>query len=145
LFLIPLLIFAVYQMFFETENRNKKYFKNNYLNFGGKVISKKIVSHGAGYVCLDLIYSNYKEYDPSDSLDNYYCIIENNKAVLTLSNIGIFEIGDLWKVNSKIDSCYLFDKNNKLKQQSTPFLVDWVAPPSSFDICHSSVGMSVSD
>jgi hypothetical protein len=126
-------------MFFETENRNNKYFKNNYLNFGGKVISKKIVSHGAGYVCLDLVYSNYKEYDPSDYLDNYFCIIKNDRAVIAMSGIGIFETGDFYKFNSKVDSSYLFDKNNKLKQKSNEYLVDWIASPSSFNICYDKI------
>ena len=131
----PILIYGIYEIFFGVDSRAKTYFQNANLNFSGKVSHTKKISHGAGYICLDLDSTTMKHYNPSDTLSKYFCIIDNNKAILVIDGVSTFEIGDVFVI--KNDSSFHYDKkNNILKWKSKLILVDWIDSPKSLDMCN---------
>ena len=66
--------FGFYKMCIAPKRISDNYFKTFNLRFKGTVIYSKAISHGAGYVCLDLIDSNVERYNPSDSISDYLCL-----------------------------------------------------------------------
>ncbi len=104
------------------------------MDFKGTVVYKKEISNGAGYVCLDLdTNSKLTIYNPSDSLSQYFCLVKDGKAILSLFGVSSVALGDL--VSIKEDSIYILDRNNKLKERSKLILVDWIESPQLKDIC----------
>lgn len=127
-------VYGIYNIFYLTPEKNEHYFKYARLDFKGTVVYKKEKSHGAGYVCLDLdTNSKLTNYNPSDSLSNYFCLVKDRKAILSLSGVSSVALGNL--VSIKEDSIYIFDRNNKLKERSKLILADWIESPRIKDIC----------
>ena len=131
----PLLIYGLYQMFYGYKNKSINYFNSTQIELTGVVKSKKLISHGAGYICLDLKKTNHNYYNPSDSLKTYYCLISNSKAILCESGISTFNLGDIFIVSSKKDSCFLYNNQGILKWGTTLSIPDWIESPKSFDLC----------
>ena len=131
-----IILFGLYKMFYGYKIESEIYFKNFKIEMKGIVITKKIISHGAGYVCLDIKETSINDYNPSDSLTTYYCLIKNKRAILCESGISTFEIGDTYVVSSEKDSCYLYDEKGLLKWSSILSKPDWIKSPKSFDLCN---------
>lgn len=134
LFGSPLWIYGIYQAFFRIENKSQTYFQHANLNFVGRVSYTKEISHGAGYLCLDLDSTAIRHYNPSDTLSKYFCIIRDNKAILVIDGISTFEIGDIFIV--KNDSSFQYNSRmDSLKWKNKLILVDWIDSPKSIDLC----------
>ncbi len=125
--------FGFYSMCIKPKEVNHNYFDSFNLKFKGTVISTRNISHGAGYVCLDLISSNIEKYNPSDSINNYLCLIENNKAIVVMTGIKEFNKNDIFEI--RVDSCFLYSKNSILKEKGKLSLTDWIESPKNIDLC----------
>ena len=130
----PVLIYGIYEIFYGIDNRAEIYFKKANLNFIGRVSYVKSISHGAGYICLDLDTTTIKYYNPSDSLSKYFCIIRDNKAVIVIDGVSTFKMGDVFVVKKDSGFQYNGDMDN-LKWKSKLILVDWIDSPKSLDLC----------
>ncbi len=127
-------IYGIYKIFYLTPEVNEHYFKYARLDFKGTVVYKKEISHGAGYVCLDLdTNSKLTNYNPSDSLSQYFCLVKDGKAILSLFGVSSVALGDI--VSIKEDCIYILDRHNRIKKSWQLILADWIESPRLKDIC----------
>lgn len=109
------------------------YFSTFKFNFRGKIIAIKEIDHNSGYLCLDLISSDIQNFNPSDSLDDYTCIIDNKRAIVKITGIKNINLGEIYE--EKSDSCFIYSKDGIMIDKGGSSLVDWIQPPKSFDMC----------
>jgi hypothetical protein len=97
--------------------RYKEYFKNFNISFVGKVNRMHLyesnpgIQPGAGpkfnVYYLRILKSSVKNYDPSDTTDNFYCVIRDSAAILIEETIhDSILVGDLLYYNGKVDTMY---------------------------------------
>jgi hypothetical protein len=95
----------------------KEYFKNFNISFVGKIYDmrkyewRKDLQPGAGpkfnIYFLEILKSSVKNYDPSDTSENFYCIIKDSVAMLIEETIhDKMYVGDILYYNGKKDTMY---------------------------------------
>jgi len=77
--------------------------------------------------------SKLTNYNPSDSLSQYFCLVKDGKAILSLFGVSSVALGDL--VSIKEDRIYILDRHNKIKKSWQLILADWIESPRLKDIC----------
>ncbi len=125
---------CVYLLIIAPEKKNNDYYLSTYkFNFRGRIIAKKEIDHNTGYICLDLISSDIERFNPSDSLDDYLCIIDNKRAIVKSTGINTLNMGEIYE--ERADSCFFYSKDNMLIEKGKKIFIDWIQPPESFNMC----------
>lgn len=103
-------------------DKDRVVIENLNLELRGKIIKKKqfVYGHSYGFVLIDDIISNYKEFDPRIDNKEYLFIIKNKKCTLILSGLRQIEVGDSIVINKQKYNLY---RNNKIILKNSELLL----------------------
>lgn len=113
-----LITFIVFLIVNTTIDKNRvaeniEYLESIDLYLKGRIINKKELGRGSSLLLLDVISSNYIQFDDRNR-EQYFLVIENKKAEIYLLNTDNILIGDTLIINNR--RVFLYRENNLIME-----------------------------